>query len=66
VKRLHSRSLSKGSGINYGGTPKIGAYALSPCDKTDIIFSYFIEKQIYNMVEVDIQLEEHGVPCVIE
>jgi hypothetical protein len=26
VKRLHSRSLSKGSGINYGGTPKIGAY----------------------------------------
>ena len=41
-------------------------YALSPCDKTDIIFSYFIEKQIYDMVEVDIQLEEHGVPCVIE
>ena len=41
-------------------------YALSPCDKTDIIFSYFIEKQIYDMVEVDIQLEEHGLPCVIE
>lgn len=41
-------------------------YALSPCDKTDIIFSYFIEKEIYDMVEVDIQLEEHGLPCVIE
>ena len=40
-------------------------YALSPCDKTDIIFSYFIENKIYDMIEVDIQLEEHGLPCVI-
>lgn len=41
-------------------------YALSPCDKTDIIFSYFIEHGIYDMIELDIQLEEHGEPCVIE
>ncbi len=40
-------------------------YALSPCDKTDIIFSYFIEHGIYDMIELDIQLEEHGLPCVI-
>lgn len=40
-------------------------YALSPCDKTDIIFSYFIENEIYDMIELDIQLEEHGVPCII-
>ena len=40
-------------------------YALSPCDKTDIIFSYFIEHGIYNMIEIDIQLEEHGLPCII-
>ncbi|MDO5540520.1 MAG: macro domain-containing protein [Eubacteriales bacterium] len=40
-------------------------YALSPCDKTDIIFSYFIENQIYDMIELDIQLEEHGLPCII-
>ncbi len=40
-------------------------YALSPCDKTDIIFSYFIEHEIYNMIELDIQLEEHGLPCII-
>ena len=40
-------------------------YALSPCDKTDIIFSYFIEHQIYYMIELDIQLEEHGLPCII-
>ena len=41
-------------------------YALSPCDKTDIIFSYFIENEIYDMIELDIQLEEHGLPCIIE
>ena len=40
-------------------------YALSPCDKTDIIFSYFIENEIYDMIELDIQLEEHGLPCII-
>ena len=40
-------------------------YALSPCDKQDIIFSYFIENNIYDMLELDIQLEEHGLPCII-
>ena len=40
-------------------------YALSPCDKTDIIFSFFIENKIYDMIELDIQLEEHGLPCII-
>lgn len=40
-------------------------YALSPCNKTDIIFSYFIENGIYDMIELDIQLEEHGLPCII-
>lgn len=40
-------------------------YALSPCDKTDIIFSYFIESEIYDMIELDIQLEEYGLPCII-
>ena len=40
-------------------------YALSPCDKMDIIFAYFIEHGIYDMIELDIQLEEHGLPCII-
>ena len=40
-------------------------YALSPCDKTDVIFSYFLENRIYDMIELDIQLEEHGLKCLI-
>lgn len=40
-------------------------YALSLCDKTDIIFSYFIENEIYDMIELDIQLEAHNLPCLI-
>ncbi len=40
-------------------------YALSPCDKMDVIFSYFIENGIYDMIELDIQLEEHGLKCII-
>ncbi|MCR4672273.1 MAG: macro domain-containing protein [Lachnospiraceae bacterium] len=40
-------------------------YALSPSDKTDIIFTFFIENKIYDMIELDIQLEEHGIPCII-
>jgi hypothetical protein len=40
-------------------------YALSPCDKRDIIFSYFIEKEIYDVTEIDITLEEHGLECFI-
>lgn len=41
-------------------------YALSPCDKRDIIFSFFIENEIYDMIEIDIALEEHGLPSFIE
>ena len=40
-------------------------YALSPCDKTDIIFSYFIEHEIYDMIALDIKLEDFGLPCLI-
>ena len=36
-------------------------FALSPCDKRDIIFSYFIEKEIYDAMEIAITLEEHGL-----
>ncbi|MCQ2532611.1 MAG: macro domain-containing protein [Saccharofermentans sp.] len=40
-------------------------YALSPCDKTDVIFSYFIEHEMFDIIEIDIALEEHGLPCLI-
>ena len=40
-------------------------YALSPSNKTDVIFSYFIENGIYDMIELDIQLEEYGENCLI-
>lgn len=41
-------------------------YALSPCDKRDVIFSFFIEQEIYDMLDIDIALEEYGLPCFIE
>ena len=41
-------------------------YALSPCDKRDIIFSFFIEHEVFDMIEIDSALEEHGLPCFIE
>lgn len=40
-------------------------YALSPCDRRDVIFSYFIERGVYDMIDIDIALEEHGLPCFI-
>ncbi len=41
-------------------------YALSPADKRDIIFSYFITHEAYDMIDIDIALEEHGIPCIIK
>lgn len=33
--------------------------------KMDIIFSYFIKNELCDMIDLDIQLEEHGLPCII-
>lgn len=66
--KLTALCLCVGARLNLDETRDLLAragYALSPCDKTDIIFSFFIENQIYDMLEIDIQLEEHGLPCVI-
>ncbi len=41
-------------------------YALSPADKRDIIFSYFITHEAYDMIDIDIAMEEHGLPCIIK
>ena len=66
--KITALCLCVGAKLNLDETKDLLAragYALSPCDKTDIIFSYFIENQIYDMIELDIQLEEHGLPCII-
>ncbi len=67
-QKLTAMCLCVGAKLNLDETRDLLAragYALSPCDRTDIIFSYFIENGIYDMIELDIQLEEHGCPCII-
>ena len=67
-KKMTALCLCIGAKLNIDESRDLLAragYALSPCDKTDIIFSYFIENGIYDMIELDIQLEEHGLPCII-
>nr|MCR5655527.1 RNase III inhibitor [Lachnospiraceae bacterium] len=67
-QKITALCLCVGAELNMDQTRDLLAragYALSPCDKTDIIFAYFIENEIYDMIELDIQLEEHGLPCVI-
>lgn len=61
--------LCVGAKLNLDETKDLLAragYALSPCDKRDIIFSFFIENEVFDMIEIDIALEEHGLPCFIE
>lgn len=61
--------LCVGAKLNLDETKDLLAragYALSPCDKRDIIFSFFIEHNVHDMIEIDIALEEHGLPCFIE
>lgn len=67
--KITALCLCIGARLNLDETKDLlsrAGYALSPCDKTDIIFSYFIENEIYDMIELDIQLEEHGLPCMID
>lgn len=67
--KMTALCLCIGAQLNLDETKDLLAragYALSPCDKTDIIFSYFIENGIYDMIELDIQLEEHGLQCIID
>ncbi len=66
--KLTAMCLCIGAKLNMDETKDLLAragYALSPADKTDVIFSYFIEHEIYDMIELDIQLEEHGLKCII-
>lgn len=67
-EKITALCLCIGAKLNLDETKDLLAragYALSPCDKTDIIFSFFIENEIYDMIELDIQLEERGLNCII-
>ncbi len=35
-------------------------YAFSPCDRRDLIVKYFIERQAYDIYEINVALFEHG------
>ena len=66
--KMTAMCLCIGAKLNLDETMDLLAragYALSPCSKTDIIFRYFIEKRIYDMIELDIQLEEYGEQTLI-
>ena len=68
-KKITALCLCVGLGLNLDETKDLLAragYALSPCDKSDIIFSFFIENKVYDMIELSIALEDHGLPCIIE
>lgn len=67
-KKITALCLCVGARLNLDETKDLLAragYALSPSDKTDVIFSYFIENQIYDMIELDIQLDEFGLESII-
>lgn len=67
-QKMTAMCLCMGAKLNLDETRDLLAragYALSPSDKRDVIFSFFIENQIYDMIELDIQLEEYELPCLI-
>lgn len=67
-QKITALCLCVGARLNLDETKDLLAragYALSPCDMTDIIFSFFIEHEHFDIIDIDIQLEEHGLPCII-
>ncbi|SKC37872.1 O-acetyl-ADP-ribose deacetylase (regulator of RNase III), contains Macro domain [[Eubacterium] yurii] len=57
-------SLCVGAKLNLDETKDLllrAGYALSPCDKRDIIFKYYIENELYDMPLIDISLEDNGL-----
>lgn len=67
--KIVALQLCIGAELNIDQTKDLLAragYALSPCDLTDMVFGYFIENKIYDVIEIDIQLENLGVECIIK
>ena len=67
-EKIKALCLCVGARLNLDETKDLLAragYAISPADLTDIIFTFFIEHKYYDVVEIAIQLEEHGLPCIL-
>ena len=67
-EKIKALCLCVGAKLNLDETKDLLAragYALSPADMTDIIFSFYIEHNHFDVIDIDIQLEEHGLPCII-
>lgn len=67
-EKIKALCLCVGAKLNLDETKDLLAragYALSPADMTDIIFAFFIEHNHFDVIDIDIQLEEHGLPCII-
>ena len=61
--------LCVGAKLNLDETKDLLAragFALSPADKRDVIFSFFIENGVYDLLEIDIVLEDYGLKTFIE
>lgn len=67
-EKIKALCLCVGAKLNLDETKDLLAragYALSPADMTDIIFAFYIEHNHFDVIDIDIQLEEHGLPCII-
>lgn len=67
-EKIKALCLCVGAKLNLDETKDLLAragYALSPADMTDIIFTFYIEHNHFDVIDIDIQLEEHGLPCII-
>ena len=67
-QKLTALCLCVGAQLNIDETVDLLAragYSLSPYYETDVIFRFFIERECYDMIDLDIMLEEMGLPCIV-
>lgn len=68
-EKITALCLCVGAKLNLDETKDLLAragYALSPSDLTDIIFSFFIENEHHDVLDIDIKIEEYGLDPIIQ